>query len=200
MDRALRTSFLMLLIAFLILFGAGSIVAKMNHGEAEANPITANTISVTNDNIIQVPNSHQKAPNTDQGTIVIWTKPPVEIFSQFSDARDYIIFYSATNIPGLRVVYNIKEKHFEAGAPLMSSPEVDIFDQKNHQIVYTFKKDGQQSIFLDGVKAATSDFKPIDSSKIVGFSFLEETADKVDIEGIEITAYDHSLTPEDLNR
>jgi len=185
-------AFLFLLVAFLVVFATASFLAYTKTAKT-AETITGKTISINNQNTIQVPDSRQPLPNENEGTIVLWTKPPVEIFDQFSDARDYIIFYSSTNVPGLRVVYNIKEKRFEAGSPLLESPEIDIFDGKNHQVVYTFKKDHEQAIFLDGSKVASSDFRPMRISDVTGFATLIPTVQSADISGIEIAMYDRYM-------
>jgi len=184
-----RASLIFLLAACLIIFATAAFVAEM---ESE-DKITANSIRINNHNTIRVPDSHQPLPSTDEGTIVLWTKPPVEIFDQFSDARDYIIFFSSTNIPGLRIVYNLQTRTFEAGTPLMSSPEIDIFDGKNHQLVYTYKKGLEQAIFLDGVKVDSSGFRPMEISKVTGMAVALPMLDEVDVTGLEVAVYDRYM-------
>ncbi|MBU2561206.1 MAG: hypothetical protein KKD17_02830 [Nanoarchaeota archaeon] len=186
---SLRTSFVFLLVAFLVLFAAASLVANI---ESEGK-VTGSTIRIKNSNTIQVPDSHQPLPNEDEGTIVLWTKPPIEIFDQFSDTRDYIIFYSSTNVPGLRIVYNMKSRRFEAGTPLMESPEIDIFDSQDHQVVYTFKKDMEQALYLDGAKVASSMFKPMKISQVTGFAVALASIKEVEIGGIEVAVYDRYI-------
>lgn len=190
----LRTSLVFLLVAFLVLFAAASLVANI---ESE-DKVTGSTISIKNNNAIQVPDSSQPLPNEDEGAIVLWTKPPIEIFDQFSDARDYIIFYSSTNVPGLRIVYNIQSRRFEAGTPLMESPEIDIFDGRDHQLVYTFKKDMEQVLYLDGAKVSSSLFKPVRISQVTGFAVAIRSVPEVDIAGIEVAVYDRQLEGDSL--
>jgi hypothetical protein len=195
----LKTSLMFLLVAFLIIFAAGAFVANMDRQERQK--ITADTIAIDSNNVIRVPNSHQPVPNTQEGTISLWTKPAVEIFDQFSDARDYIVFFSATNMPGLRVVYNIKAARFEAGTPLMASPKIDIFDKQNHHFVYMFRKGGEQKIYLDGVQVKSSDFRPIEKDMVVGLSIYElEDIEEVEIKGIEVAQYDRFMTADDLKK
>ncbi|MFH1063510.1 MAG: LamG-like jellyroll fold domain-containing protein [Candidatus Woesearchaeota archaeon] len=192
----LRTGFLFLLIAFLVLLGTASLIANAPGKESK---ITGATISITGENTIRVPNSHQPTPNENEGTLVLWTKPAVEIFDQFSDSRDYIIFFSATNIPGLRIVYNLNTKQFEAGTPLLRSPTIDIFDGQNHQLSYTFKKGTEQAIYLDGVKVASSEFRPMALPKLTAFMVNVDSITEVDISGVEVAVYDRALTPDQIN-
>jgi hypothetical protein len=192
----IRTSLMFLLVASLVVFAVGSLVVNIR----SENKITGESITVNAKNTIRVPDSNQPLPNPDEGTIVLWTKPPVEIFSQFSDARDYIIFFTATNVPGLRVVYNIKEKRFEAGTPLLTSPQIDIFDGQNHQLAYTYKKGLGQKVFLDGVEVASSDFRPMKISQVTGFAFAVQSAPEAEIAGAAVVMYDHYLTQDDLAR
>ncbi len=191
----LRTGFLFLLIAFLILFGTASLIANTTHDEPR---ITGATISITGENTIRVPNSHQPTPSDTEGTLVLWTKPAVEIFDQFSDARDYIIFFSATNIPGLRIVYNLNTQQFEAGTPLLKSTKIDIFDGQNHQLSYTFKKGTEQAIYLDGVKVASSEFRPMAIPELTALMIGIDYITEVDIAGIEVAIYDRVLTPDQI--
>ena len=189
-----KTAFIFLLIAFLMLFGTASLVANFQDLTAESDDkITANTIIITKENSLRVPNSNQEIPNDNEGTIVLWTKPPVEIFNQFSNERDYLIFFSSTNIPGLRIIYNMKEKRFEAGTPLLKSPEIDIFDGKNHQLTYTFKKNSKQLLFLDSVKVDESDFRPLKISAVTGLAISVGEIKEIDISGVEIAMYDHYI-------
>ena len=192
----IRTSLMFLLVASLVVFAAGSLVVHMRADDK----ITGQTISASATNTIRVPDSSQPVPNTEEGTIVLWTKPPVEIFGQFSDARDYIIFFSATNVPGMRIVYNMNAKRFEAGTPLLVSQEIDIFDGQNHQLAYTYKKGVGQKIFLDGVEVASSDFKPMKIADVTGFAFAVQSAPEADIAGLEVAVYDRSLGPEEIAR
>ncbi len=190
----INRAFLFLLVAFLTIFAAASFIAY-TQGE---DKITGELINVNNKNTIRVPDSSQPLPNQDEGTVVLWTKPPIEIFDQFSDARDYIIFFSATNMPGVRVVYNIRQKRFEAGSPLLMSPEIDIFDSRNHQLSYTFRKDGEQALFLDGKKVDSSDFRPMRITDVTGFFTALESAAEVDIAGLEVAVFGKSLSEDEL--
>ncbi len=188
-------AFLYLLIAFMILFSTATLLAYTKSDDA----ITGRSISINSHNTIRVPDSNQPMPNENEGTIVLWTKPPIEIFEQFDDARDYIIFYSATNVPGLRIVYNIQTKRFEAGTPQLKSPEIDIFDGNNHQLVYTFNKEQGQAIYLDGVKVDESTFKPLKISQVTGFAIALPTIHQVDIKGVEVAVYDRYTGEENLD-
>lgn len=197
----IRTSLMFLLVASLVVFAAGSLVVNMQADDKiTGQSVTRQNITINAKNSIRVPDSNQPVPNTDEGTIVLWTKPPVEVFSQFSDARDYIIFFSATNVPGLRIVYNMDAKRFEAGTPLLVSQQIDIFDGQNHQVTYTYKNGVGQKIFLDGVEVASSDFKPMKISQVTGFAFAVQSVPEAEVGGASVVMYDHYLTKEDLDR
>lgn len=194
----LKTSFLFLMIAFLILFAAGSFAAYIQKNEAE---VRSETIDISNSNVIRVPDSNKPVPNPDEGTLVLWTKQNIEVFDQFRDARDYIIFFTATNLQGLRIAYNIAEERFEAGMPILATPKINIFDRADHQFVYTWKKGVEQALYLDGQKVRSSSFTPISTTEIIGMSIADiEQYDEADIEGIEIANYDRYMTAEDLRR
>ncbi|MBW2965065.1 hypothetical protein KY363_06415 [Candidatus Woesearchaeota archaeon] len=194
----LRTSFMFLMIAFLVVFAAGSFVAYLQKQDIE---VRSETLDISNSNVIRVPDSNQPVPNPDEGTLVLWTKQNIEIFDQFRDARDYIIFFTATNLQGLRIAYNIAEERFEAGMPLLATPKINIFDKADHQFVYTWKKGVEQALYLDGQKVRSSSFTPISTSDIVGMSIADiEQYDEADIAGIEVAHYDRYMTAEELNK
>ncbi|MBW2966848.1 hypothetical protein KY362_00005 [Candidatus Woesearchaeota archaeon] len=195
-----RTALLFLLVAFLIVIAAASFMA--NFGRIQESEITGQTITVANrDNAVRMHESLTSVPNPDEGTIVIWTKPPMKIFGQFDDSHQYIIFFTAENIPGLRVAYNMKTSSFEAGTPLLRTPPVDIFDEAPHQFVYTYKAGGEQAIFLDGQKVSESAFSPMQITKVTGF-MIKDFSDilRIDIDGLEISVYDRAISAEDLGK
>ncbi len=193
----LRTAFIFFMIAFLILFGTASFLA--NNGAKSDDSVTGNTININKDNTVKVPDSDQSLPNVQEGTISLWTKPPVQIFDEFSDEKEYLVFFSAMNMPGLRIVYNLKEKRFESGSPLLRSPPIDIFDGQNHQLVYTFRKGGQQMILLDGVKVDESEFRPIEITKVTGFA-IAPMIPETSISGVELAMYDRQVTADMLDK
>ncbi len=194
----LRTSFLFLLVAFLVIFAAGAFVANMKDN---APDIRAETLKITGNSVIRVPNSESTVPNPTQGTLVLWTKKKIEVFDQFRDARDYIIFFTADNMPGFRIAYNIADSRFEAGMPILATPQVNIFDNTDHQFVYTWNKDIEQALYLDGKKVRSSKFLPVNKDMIVGMSIADiEQFEEVDVEGIDITYYDKFMTEEELQK
>lgn len=193
----IRTAFIFFMLAFLILFGTASFLAN-NEAESD-DSVTGNIIRITKQNTLKVPDSDQSLPNVDQGTVALWTKPPVQVFDDFSDEKEYLVFFSATNMPGLRIVYNLKERRFESGSPLLKSPPIDIFDGSNHQLVYTFKEGGRQAMLLDGVKVDESDFRPLKITKVTGFA-IAPIIGEVDISGIELAVYDRFVTEDMLDK
>jgi len=196
--RAIWTAFLLLLVGFLVLFATASLIADANWRKEDQ--ISANIVRVDNDNVIRLPNTNQALPSTEEGTLVVVTNPPVKLFDQFSDTRDYIIFFSATNLPGVRVAYDIKKKMFQVGTPLMSSQEINIFDEKPHQLAYSFKKEGKQALFIDGVKVNESDFEPMTIMSATGFAVAVSAMSEIDMKGIEVAMYDHSMQQSDLSK
>ena len=201
---SLRTALIFLLFAFIVVFAAASFIGSMDRlDRITANAVNSEIISISGVNAIMVPGSSQPLPNIEEGTVEVWTKPPIEVFGQFDDARKYIVFYSAENKPGLRVVYNLQDNVFEAGMPILRSSEVDIFDDGYHQVVYTFKKGVGQSLFIDGQKVAESEFIEATATRITGFiigtGMTPDDLDEVDIKGVEVAAYDRYVTAEELD-
>jgi hypothetical protein len=193
MDKgSLRTAFMLLLVAFMTLFATASIIAGVRW--KNDNSISGGIVHAANNNYIRVPNSTQPLPNEDEGTIVLWTKPPIKIFDQFVSDRDYIIFFSASNVPGVRIVYNLRTSRFEAGTPLMSSSPVNIFDEIPHQVVYVFKKGEVQTLLLDGNVVNESKFRPLEIMKATGFAIADVSAEEKDVEGAEVAVYDKKIT------
>ncbi|PIN70743.1 hypothetical protein COV93_00220 [Candidatus Woesearchaeota archaeon CG11_big_fil_rev_8_21_14_0_20_43_8] len=121
-------------------------------------------------NTIAVPGSQRELPKGDEGSVVLMVKPPVQILEQFSDVREYILFFSSVNEPDLSIAYNIQSKRFEAGSPVLSSKEIDIFDGRAHQLAYTYKRGMGQNLFLDGTLVNTSVFDWRGASEITGFA------------------------------
>ena len=197
MKANLRTAFIFFMIAFLILFGTASFLTNLELKSDDS--VTGRVIKINKDNTIKVPDSDQTLPNVNEGTISLWTKPPVQIFDEFTDEKEYLVFFSAMNLPGLRIVYNLKEKHFESGSPLLESPPIDIFDGKNHQLVYSFKKGKNQILFLDGNKVAESEFKPLEISKVTGF-VIAPMISEVSISGVELAMYDKFVNADLLGK
>ena len=196
-DR-LRTTMMFFLVAFLTVFITASVIAAMK--EKSGNTLSGDVIKVKSERTIRVPNSTQALPNDQEGSIVLWTKPPIKIFDQFVSDRDYIIFFSATNVPGVRIVYDLKTSRFEAGTPLMTSPPVNIFDETPHQLVYVFKKGEKQMLMLDGAQVNESNFKPLEIMKATGFAIIDVSAKETDIQGAEVAVYDRYLTDQMLSK
>lgn len=190
---SINFALMFLLVSFLIIIGTAAFVFKFQ--SPSTNEISGHTINVANNqNAIKLPNSLQAVPNENEGTLVIWTKPPVQVFDQFSDSRKYIVFFQSTNIKGLKIIYNLETKKFEAGTPIMESNEIDIFDNQAHQIIYTYTKGRTQSIFIDGEEHIRSDFKPVSVSKITGLVIQDFNELKdIDIEGVTVEIYDRNI-------
>lgn len=197
-EESLRTTFMFLLVAFLVIFVTASVIAGTR--ERGTNLVSGDVVNVKSERIIRVPNSTQPLPNTEEGSIVLWTKPPIKIFDQFVSDRDYIIFFSSTNVPGVRIVYNLKTHRFEAGTPLMSSPEINIFDETPHQLVYVFKKGENQALLLDGAQVNESKFKPLEIMKATGFAIADVSATETEIEGAEVVVYDRYMTEDMMKK
>ncbi|MAG47943.1 hypothetical protein CL617_05025 [archaeon] len=106
--------------------------------------------------------------NKEEGTIV---------FNILLDTRldtEYITFFKSNLIKGLSIKYNIKTSIIEAGLPLLTSKE-KLFDNQKHQVAYTYKKDQNQILYLDGEEIAQSPYSPsIYSRLLTGFVVLED--------------------------
>lgn len=197
MDRTAgyKRAFLFILAAFLVTLITASFISYRN-ASVTGNSIMSESISVTGTNAIMLPDSYQELPNTEEGTMSLWTKPPVQMFEQFDDSRKYIIFFTSTNVPGMRIVYNLDEKVFEAGVPVMKSPRIDIFDDAPHNVVYTFKRGVGQSLFIDGQIVNTSDYIEITVDKVTGFAVLTDdgTFPTVSMSGVSVQKYGRYMT------
>ena len=177
---------LMALIAIaVVLFG------PIDHptGLAEAN---ATSIEET----IQIPDCYQPLPS-GEGSLVLDVKPPVGILEQFSDVRRYILFFSSTTEPRVEIRYDLKERHFQVGLPTMGSQQVDIFDQRMHQIAYTYKEGANQQLFIDGKKVNESAFATVGSASITGFAVSDRPSvyEYDTIEGLDanVKTYGHVI-------
>ena len=99
----------------------------------------------------------------------------------------------------MRINYNIKLKRFEAGSPLILTPEIDIFAGEPQQLVYTFKKGVGQRLFLNGKMVAESEFKPPVETVITGFVALDvEDMPVIDLPSTDVAVYEGYLSEDDL--
>jgi hypothetical protein len=195
-----KTAFFFILVAFLLTFLATSFIIYTG-SSITGNTVSSDDLKITGTNAIMLPDSNQPLPNTEEGTVSLWTKPPVQMFEQFNDARKYIVFFTAANIPGMRVVYNLEEKVFEAGVPVLKSSRIDIFDNQEHNVVYTYKRGVGQSLFIDSQIVNTSDYVELSVDEVTGFSVFEgETAlPEVNVGGVEIAKFCSYVTQEELD-
>jgi len=101
-------------------------------------------------------------PNSQEGTFSGWTQ---ETYYQES-LDETIVFFASATIPNLAIIYYPQEKKLTAGLPQMTAENLVFFDGQQHHLVYTFKQNGQQTLFYDGQEVASSAFQS--SAQITG--------------------------------
>lgn len=72
---------------------------------------------------------------------------------------DVVTLFSSASMPGLSIIYEPESKKLIAGSPQMIAENIALFDGKKHQIAYTFKKEGGQQLYYDGLQVAQSKFE-----------------------------------------
>lgn len=198
--RHIQFAILMLCLCFMALLALGIFTQY----SSETNDVTANTVSdslmFSTEEAILVPGMEADLPNEKEGTIVWWTKPAMSVFKEFKNTKRYLVMFVSDNVPGLMIAYNFKENNLNGGTPVMHTPKVVLFDNQPHQIGYTFKQGGLQSIYFDGTKLAESSFELNSLASVSGFMVRETIELPETIEGAidRIDTFDKALTEEEL--
>ncbi|MFH1275533.1 MAG: hypothetical protein ABIH82_00315 [Candidatus Woesearchaeota archaeon] len=79
-----------------------------------------------------------------------------------------IVLFSSAKISGLAMVYYPKQKRVVVGMPPMVADNVDLFDGKEHNVIYTFEKEGMQAFFIDKQIVVSGNYKPYSGAGITG--------------------------------
>lgn len=112
--------------------------------------------------------------SSNQGIVSIEVVFPEVDFKVGDKTADILMFVNSETVPGLKVLYNQKNKKFYAGIPLLITDQVTLLDGNNHKIEYSFNKDeNYQSISLDGNLLAESEYTG-DITVITGYSVLDQ--------------------------
>ncbi len=125
--------------------------------------------------------------NEEEGTIV---------FNVLLDTQletDYIVFFKSNFIKGLRIAYDLKDLELQAGMPILKN-EAHLFDNMKHQIAYTYKRDDNQVLYLDGEEIGRGEYKPGFISSFTGFVIAEESLQVP----VEVRILDKQLSKEEI--
>jgi hypothetical protein len=83
----------------------------------------------------------------------------------YKDSLDKIvILFASAKVPGLTILYYPDQNRIVAGSPQMSADNIVLFDGKHHELAYSFKENGDQTLYYDGNLVATSKFNPLKNS------------------------------------
>ena len=111
--------------------------------------------------------------NSNQGTATFEFKFPETEFRVGDKTADILMFLESETIPGLRILYNQKERKIYAGMPLLVSEEVTLLDGQIHKLIYTFDGDKkQQAVLLDGNNLASGEYSG-DVTVLTGYVVYE---------------------------
>ncbi len=103
-------------------------------------------------------------PSSDQGTFSGWINE--KYFKEPIDNK--VVLFASVRVPGVALTYYPNEKQLVGGTPEMTARNVLLFDGKKHQIAYTFKKGGKQSLFYDGKLMEKSNFQFYNKDQLTG--------------------------------
>ena len=70
-----------------------------------------------------------------------------------------VLLFASKKLPGFTIIYYPKEHKLVTGSPPMAAENVSLFNGAKKQLVYTFKRDGEQVLFINGLKIVSSPFK-----------------------------------------
>jgi len=95
--------------------------------------------------------------NTKEGSAVLDFKFPEKGFKVGDEFADQLVFLDSETIPGLKILYNQKERRIYAGIPPLVTGEITLLDGKPHKLHYTFNEK-QQTISMDGILLASGEY------------------------------------------
>jgi hypothetical protein len=124
-------------------------------------------------------------PNPEEGTAIFNFRLPMDdIIVDLDNVARYVVFVESRSIPGLFLRYNTKDSVLEGGIPLLRSAKVTLLDDREHQLLYTFKKGEQQKIYLDGEEIASGIFES-GRGGMTGFAVFEDSSSsrEINVEG-----------------
>ena len=188
------------LLLALIWMGLMALGIFTKEGRDTGDQITANSIMFTTDDSVIVPGITADLPNDKEGTIIWWTKPEMSVFKEFKYTKEYLIMFVSKSVPGVIIAYNFPEENIQGGTPIMHTPKVVFFDDKPHQIGYTFKQGGLQSLYFDGNKLAETGFELLSLDSISGYVVKDITGFPKTLQGniAKTEVFDRALTEAEL--
>jgi hypothetical protein len=136
---------------------------------------------------INLPNVNHDFTTDNQGTITFQTN--LNIAAMLVDGKnpEYIVFFESKNIEGLKIRYNVKDKTFEAGLPVMKSSPITFGNGEVHTMRYTYVKDLRQELVFDNNLIAAGYYDGISKmNKLTGFSIFLGNEEVVAISNLHI--------------
>jgi len=145
--------FLALIVITLVLYSIGKVGILFPETKAEEAPAEGvQTIGLTD------------FPSTEEGTFGGQLNP-----TYFKEPVDQVvILFASAKIPGLTILYYPYEQTLVAGTPQMAIPDIVFFDGQAHEIMYSFKKGGNQYFFYDGNVVGQSAYVPYEENMLTG--------------------------------
>ena len=105
-------------------------------------------------------------PTAEEGTFI--GVLPEKYFKEEMD--NVIILFASAKIPGLTLMYYPEQKRLVGGTPQLAAENIYLFDGQKHELKYSFKKNGPQSLFYDNKLIASGDFRPAYPLVITGLA------------------------------
>ncbi len=145
--------FLALIVIILVLYSVGKVGILFPETKAEeVKTEEVQTIELSD------------FPSTEEGTFGGQLNP-----AYFKEQLDQVvILFASAKIPGLTILYYPYEHRLVAGTPQMVISDIVFFDGQAHEIMYSFKKGGNQYFFYDGKVVGQSAYVPSEENMLTG--------------------------------
>ncbi len=96
----------------------------------------------------------QDFPSSEAGTFIGILRP-----TYFKEPLDnIIILFASVRVPGMVLAYYPTEHKLIGGTPQMVADGITFFDGQSHELKYSFQRNGQQLLIIDGKVVASSPF------------------------------------------
>lgn len=96
----------------------------------------------------------QDFPSSEAGTFTGILRP--QYFKEPMD--NVIILFASVRVPGLIITYYPEDHKMVGGTPQMVADGITFFDGISHELRYSFQRNGQQLLLVDGKVVASSPF------------------------------------------
>ncbi len=97
--------------------------------------------------------------NNEEGTITFRGNFNPELLGlNIESLPSHIIIFTSERLEGIRIIYNFQDKTLSAGSPIMKTQELNLLDNKIHEVAYSFKDGIGQKLFVDGKEVASGEY------------------------------------------